>query len=115
MRAAVTSFCTFLAMRLFMFAAFIAAGLANVCAQRTNCFGVNAAPRHRGCSHCAHLGAFHVEFNAFRHHRNVGFMKTGSGAVVAGYGARVAGFDAGVVWMLGHWDAFKKVGWAAFT
>ena len=37
-------------------------------------------------------------------------MKTGNGAVVAGYGARVAGFDAGVVWMLGHWSSFKKVG-----
>ena len=110
LRAQVAGLGALLTVCVCMLAAFVAARLTDVGTQRANCLGVCAAARHCGCSHCANLGTFDVEFDAFRHHRDVGFMETGCSAMVAGRGARVASFNAGVEWVLGHWSSFEKVG-----
>ena len=89
-------------MRRVVLAALLVARLANVCAQRTNRFYVNASPGHGSCGQGAYLGAIDVKRDAFRHLCHLTFMKTTSGAMVASRGAGIAGLNAGVEWLMRH-------------
>lgn len=104
-----TGFGTFLAMRHFMFGTFVAAGLAGISAQRTDRLGVGATPGHGRYSQCTNLGAIDIQCNALGHHLDVGFVQTGSCAMVTGHGTGIASFNAGVVLLMRHGDFPVKV------
>ena len=96
-------------MRHIVFGTFVPAGLTDVSANCADRFGVSAIPGHGSCSQCTNLGAIHIQGDAVGHHLDVGFVQTGSCAMVAGHGAGVASFNAGVELLMRHGD-FPKTG-----
>lgn len=91
-----------LTMRHMVFRTFVPAGLADLSAKCADRFGVGATPSHGSYSQCANLGAIHIQCDALGHHLDVGFMQTGSSAMVTGHGTGVASFNAGLVLLMRH-------------
>ena len=107
--ALMTGFGTLLAMRHLVFGTFIPTGLADLSAECADRFGVGATPGHGSCSKCTNLGAIHIQGDALDHHLDVGFVQTGSSAMVTGDGTGVASFNTGVELLMRHGDFLKKV------
>ena len=104
-----TSLGAFLAMLHIVFGTFVPARLADVSANCADRFGVGATTGHGCCSQCTNLGAIHIQLDAVGHHLDVGFVQTGSCAMVTGHGTGVASFNAGVELLMRHGD-FPKTG-----
>lgn len=67
-----------------------------------------ASEAHQLCSRITNRRAFHVEPDATRHHPDIIFLRTRSGAVVAECGAFQARFDTGFIGVVVfHDDNFK--------
>ena len=96
-------------MRHIVFGTFVPARLADVSAKCADRFGVDTTPGHGSCSQCTNLGAVHIQGDAVGHHLDVGFVQTGSCAMVTGHGTGVASFNAGVELLMRHGD-FPKTG-----
>lgn len=94
--AAFASMRAFLAVRHGVTRAFIAAGVANLCAQSADVAGKAAAACHIGCSKTADVGAVDVERDASGHGRYVIFLQALRCAHVACFGASLACFDTGL-------------------
>jgi hypothetical protein len=96
----------------FVFGAFIAAGLANLGAQRADGLGVLTIARHGAGGKTAHSRAVCIKRDAACHHFDVFFLEACSEALIASGGARKAGFDAALVRGLGvvHWKLLDIFG-----
>ena len=94
-------------MRVLVLCAFIAAGLANVGADRANCLGELAVPGHEAGGHPTNPCAVDIQRDAARHHLDVVFLQAGGGAMVACVCAGVAGIHAGSILLMSH-DEFSR-------
>jgi len=82
--------------------AFLGAGRADVGAQGAELGRELTAARHEARRQAADLGAVDVRRNAARHHLDIVFAKTGSGALVTGQRARIAGVYTFLEIFVGH-------------
>ena len=77
--------------------AFVGTGLANIRADSAGFCSLVAAQTHQLRRSITDCRAFHVQLNAFGHHPDVVFLRTGRGAVVANGGALQTGVDTDFV------------------
>lgn len=82
--------------------AFLAAGIANRCAERTDLSSELAVTCHHRRGKLTKGSAVDVECDAARHHLDVLFLQAGGGALIALNRAVVARLDTGFVLFLGH-------------
>ncbi|KKK37915.1 hypothetical protein WQ57_12135 [Mesobacillus campisalis] len=77
LRASDTSFCTFLAMFMIMFAAFVSTGLTDFSTELAYLLCEWAATLHGFNSKCTYIGAFPVHSNTICHHFQIIFLEAG--------------------------------------
>ena len=101
-----------LAMVHLVLGAFLAAGLAHVCAQCADLLGKLARACHRPCGVTTQRGAVKVETYAAGKSSNILFCEARRRAVIARIGAAFARLDAVGILFMGHRDSPREGGWA---
>lgn len=108
-RTAFTLRCAFLAMFIFMLAAFVSTTFANVGANTAQVPGGIASQAHQLSGRVTNGGALHVELNTLCHHLYIIFLRAGRCAMIANCRALQTGVNALSEFVVSfHINVFQK-------